>query len=311
LNVLTKYDAACFAVSEAVTIDEAKGLRDKGEAMRVYAKQAKNKLLEVQAAEIRIRAERRIGELMAAQRDAGKLAEGHRYTGGSETDPPAQPTLSDAGIDKHLADRARKMAAIPADEFDGIVSDWRERVADENARVTVNLLGAGEKHIHVSANSGNNEWYTPEAIITAARAVLGCIDLDPASSEIANRVVKAKQIFTAESDGLAQEWPIGRIWMNPPYAQPLMGKFASRLAAEVNRGSEAIVLVNNATETNWFQIMAAECSAICFPQSRIKFLDPDGNPGAPLQGQAIIYCGETPDLFAAEFSGFGLVLLHG
>ena len=70
MTQLVKYEAACRAVAEAVSIDEAKEFRDQSEAMRAYAKQAKNKQLEVQAAEIRIRAERRIGELMAAQRDA-------------------------------------------------------------------------------------------------------------------------------------------------------------------------------------------------------------------------------------------------
>jgi ParB family chromosome partitioning protein len=168
------------------------------------------------------------------------------------------------------------------------------------------------KKAHVANNSGNNEWYTPAVFIEAAREVLGGFDLDPASSEIANRTVKADLIFTAEDDGLAQEWPVGRIWMNPPYAQPLMGQFADKFAAEVRRGSSGIVLVNNATETAWFQTIAAECSAICFPKTRIKFVDPDGNAsGAPLQGQAIIYCGNELDAFCAAFDGFGLVVQHG
>lgn len=168
------------------------------------------------------------------------------------------------------------------------------------------------KKAHVAHNSGNNEWYTPAPFIDAARAVMGGIDLDPATSEIANRTVRADRIFTAEDDGLAQDWPVGRIWMNPPYAQPLMGQFAERFAAEIRRGSEGVVLVNNATETAWFQTIAAECSAICFPRSRIKFVDPQGNAsGAPLQGQAIIYCGPDAAAFEAEFKQFGLVVNHG
>lgn len=148
MTQLVKYEAACRAVAEAVSIDEAKEFRDQSEAMRAYAKQAKNKQLEVQAAEIRIRAERRIGELMAAQRDAGAMATAGRPSDkiGSRTNPiSAAPTLSEAGIDKNLADRARKYAAIPEDEFNGIVDDWKGRVEQENQRVTVNLLAAGDR----------------------------------------------------------------------------------------------------------------------------------------------------------------------
>ena len=148
MTELVRYEAACRAISEAANIDEVKEFRDQSEAMRAYARQAKNKKLEVQAAEIRIRAERRIGELMAAQRDSVGLSAGGRPSEktGSQTDPvSAPPTLSEVGIDKHLADRARKYAAIPEQEFNGIVSDWRDKVNAENQRVTVNLLSAGEK----------------------------------------------------------------------------------------------------------------------------------------------------------------------
>jgi phage N-6-adenine-methyltransferase len=198
---------------------------------------------------------------------------------------------------------ASKVADLPDEAKAEIVAAAPEAVK-EVAREAV-------KKAHVAQNSGNNEWYTPAPFIEAARAVMGGFDLDPASSEIANRTVKAGRIFTAEDDGLKQEWPIGRIFMNPPYAQPLMGQFAERFSAEIRRGSEGVVLVNNATETAWFQTIAAECSAICFPKSRIRFLDPDGNPGAPLQGQAIIYCGPSPDAFEEAFHGFGLVVRHG
>jgi len=166
-----------------------------------------------------------------------------------------------------------------------------------------------EKNVHVSNNSGENEWYTPEIYIKAARNVMGGIDLDPATSEVANRIVKASTYFTAQDDGLTRDWPVGRIWMNPPYAQPLMGQFAEKMAKEVERGSESVVLVNNATETVWFQRMAGVCNAICFPRGRIRFLDPEGNPsGAPLQGQAIIYSGPNFEKFQSEFEGFGLVV---
>jgi phage N-6-adenine-methyltransferase len=159
---------------------------------------------------------------------------------------------------------------------------------------------------HVSHNSGVNEWYTPPEYIQAARRVMGRIDLDPASSDIANQIVEASKIYTAEDNGLTKYWA-GKVWMNPPYASDLIAGFISKYAEHVRSGdiSEGIVLVNNATETNWFKELVSVSSAVVFPKGRVRFLDPDGNPGAPLQGQAVVYFGKQAKKFLAEFIGFG------
>ena len=122
---LTRYDAACRAVAEAHRIDEVKDIRDKAVALAAYAKQAKDGGLIAHATAIRKRAERRLGELMEDDRKAGKLAKGARGGGkkngprGSLNDPRDKaPTLADQGVDKHLADRARKAAAMPEAKFE-------------------------------------------------------------------------------------------------------------------------------------------------------------------------------------------------
>jgi len=178
-------------------------------------------------------------------------------------------------------------------------------VSISSAYQQIRSIEKGE-HVHVSQNSGENEWYTPPQFIESARIVMGGIDTDPASNPIANKTVKAKLFFTKEDDGLLQKWA-GNVWMNPPYAQPLMGQFAEAISSRLESGeiNQAIILVNNATETQWFQRMAGVASAVCFPKSRIKFLDPQGKPGAPLQGQAIIYFGDRSESFREEFSTYG------
>jgi phage N-6-adenine-methyltransferase len=166
---------------------------------------------------------------------------------------------------------------------------------------------------HVSFNSGNNEWYTPAEFIEAAREVMGAIDLDPASSDVANQFVEATTYYTAKENGLDKEWA-GRVWMNPPYSDDLVGRFIEKLLAHYgNRDiTQAIVLVNNATETAWSQSLAAIARVKCEPKGRIKYLDDTGKPAnTPLQGQQFFYLGNQADTFADVFKQFGVIWNKG
>lgn len=182
----------------------------------------------------------------------------------------------------------------------------------EHSEPAKEVMREAVKKAHVANNSGNNEWYTPVDYIELARHVMGGIDTDPASSEVANATVKAATFYTAEDDGRGKTWG-GNVWMNPPYAQPLIADFAEAVASKIESGEieQACVLVNNGTETGWFQRMLQAASAVCFPRSRIRFVDPDGNPsGAPLQGQAVLYMGANREAFAAAFAAKGAVLFN-
>lgn len=163
---------------------------------------------------------------------------------------------------------------------------------------------------HVTLNGGNNEWYTPPELIEAARAVMGGIDTDPASSDTANRIVRASVYYTPDTNGLEQAWR-GNVWMNPPYAQPDIACFIDKLALEITEGraAQACVLVNNATETEWCQALLDLASDVCLLRGRVKFLDTSLRPtGSPLQGQIVLYIGGRTDAFRQHFSSFGRVL---
>jgi len=251
-------------------------------------------------AEGRIRAERKAGKLL---KDMDKAKGGRPKTG--DTVSPVS-SLSNLGVTKKQSSRWQKEASVPEKVFEKHIQTVTENDEELTSAGVRDLLNTS--NVHVSQNSGNNEWYTPKTFIESAREVMGSIDVDPASSAKANKVVKADIFFTEKDDGLSFEWS-GTVFMNPPYASDLISKFTTHLVDEIecDRVTQAIVLVNNATETKWFQALADKMRAVCFPASRVDFWHPSGKPSAPLQGQAILYYGLNRDAFCVEFLKYGVV----
>ena len=211
--------------------------------------------------------------------------------------------INESGLSEDMVERFQQLAEHPE-----LVSEAKSEARENDDIVTrtavLNKIKELNKKPHVANNSGENEWYTPKDYIDRARQVMGTIDLDPASNEIANNVVQADKYFTVADDGLAQKWS-GNVWMNPPYASELIGKFSDKLIKDLPDIDNAIVLVNNATETDWFNTLVHEASAVCFPDERVKFYAPDGRIAQPLQGQAILYYGQKTKEFIDAFGDKG------
>jgi len=82
------------------------------------------------AAEIRIRAERRLGEMLKDQKDAGGMNKGKLKQG--QNSPPSHdgsaeaPTLSDMGITHNMSSRAQAIANIPEEEFESVIAEYKK-----------------------------------------------------------------------------------------------------------------------------------------------------------------------------------------
>ena len=120
-NQIILYDKMLLAINECHQTDEIKDIRDKALAIEHCARIAENFEAERKAAEIRIRAERRGGEL---------LKELEKGKGGRPPENSAQPALSlfakakeDAGISDDQAKKWQKLAEIPQEEFEQALKD--------------------------------------------------------------------------------------------------------------------------------------------------------------------------------------------
>jgi hypothetical protein len=88
--------------------------------------------------------------------------------------------------------------------------------------------------------------------------------------------------ITEKENGLIQPWR-GRVFLNPPFDQYVVGQWIARLA-EHGRGT---ALLHARTETDWFELIWEHASGILFLAERIHFHRPDGsrqpaNSGAPV-----------------------------
>lgn len=166
----------------------------------------------------------------------------------------------------------------------------------------------------------NDSWYTPDWLIEQSRWVLGTIDLDPCSSEIANKIVRATSIYTAADNGLEQPWH-GRIFCNPPSrvyrkgdpdivktAKPHL--WASKLVKEFDAGNvtSAILLVKSVLGYKWYESLYYNYWC-CHLADRPAFIRPDGSDSGPCKkGVSVFYFGNSEYHFTDTFAPYGKIV---
>lgn len=179
--------------------------------------------------------------------------------------------------------------------------------------------------MNIQHSCRQDDWMTPLYIIEMVRKVLGEIDLDPATTEFANKErIKAKKFFTAQDDGLSKLWgdfdkPVS-VYLNPPGGklgnQSKTVLFWKHLMEIHNLDglkhaifmAFSIEALQSTQNRGCFSIGEFPC---CIPAKRIKF-DSTGPVAkmAPSHSNVIVYVPGTIDKtedFKRVFSKIGLV----
>jgi hypothetical protein len=140
MNNLTKYDAARNALAMAVEVDEVKDIRDKAQAIAAYARQAKDTELVKWATEIKVRAERQAGLMLAKM----PKAEGKLRNSSQSHDATTTKTLADLGITKSDSSRWQKLAAVKESDFELAVAAAKEVAGEVTTAAMLRAAKANE-----------------------------------------------------------------------------------------------------------------------------------------------------------------------
>lgn len=187
----------------------------------------------------------------------------------------------------------------------------------------------------INQTSGKTEYYTPPEIIEAARLAMGSIDLDPASSEAANKIVKATRFYTKEDDALSGNcpWECSSMWMNHPFhagwiacddscERKTCKKRGFHIYENIPSNSDWITklvhkytckIVNVAccitfasTSEEWFRPLLSFPQCYLWP--RTNYLTPEGKPLKGItKGSVVTYLGKDLSAFRTAFAGMGTV----
>ena len=158
---LILYERAKQALAELRRVDEVKSIRDKAVAMQAYARQAKDFDLIEKATEIRVRAERRAGEIL----DETPKASGGEYGGKPKTDgsraQPSNPTptLADLGVTKTESSRWQRLARLDDDAFELRVTAMKRQAVSPSA---LNKLDIRERRAEREAELGAYQAALPD-----------------------------------------------------------------------------------------------------------------------------------------------------
>jgi hypothetical protein len=195
--------------------------------------------------------------------------------------------------------------------------EWLDRLDDLEVR----------RKVSARHSAADPNWTTPPEWVERIRACLGGkIELDPFSSEIANRSIRAERFFTEADDGFKQEWNAKTVLVNPPGRT--IKKSWRKLVTEFQSAGPHLPWYGRIGQAIWVGfsveqicVLAEPCTSthhelcpldfsVVFLRKRISFVKEDGTTGSPSHANFLVGLGVPISTFNAHFSPFGRTV-HG
>ena len=120
----------------------------------------------------------------------------------------------------------------------------------------------------ILVSNASDEHNTPCYLIEAAREVMGSIDLDPMSNELANETIRATTYYTKEDDSLNKDW-FSNVWLNPPFSLSKLAIPKLINSYELGDITQAVLLVKSDVSTQKYKLLYPY--PFCELNSRVKF----------------------------------------
>ena len=219
----------------------------------------------------------------------------------------------------HKLDRATVRAAGAVEAAGGDPGDLQAVTAKRRV-----LSDSRKRSPSQGDDDSSPAWCVPPRIVDVARKLLGgAIDLDPASSEAANRHARAKVFYDgadASHPGLKAAWPKdAKVWLHPPHGAELVARFVERALAHAESGAPMVVLTDNRTQMPWAQSLLKAAHGVCFINGDVTFLRPRSNdptvleeaPSASPHGQILVGLNVNRTTFEQLCAPLGACFVRG
>ena len=139
----------------------------------------------------------------------------------------------------------------------------------------------------VGFSSASGEWDTPQAFFDKLDKQFQ-FTLDPCATE-AN--AKCDKYFTAEEDGLVQDWGGHTVFVNPPYGRGIGSWLEKGYQESKKHNTVVVMLIPSRTDTKWWHDYVMRAKEVHLVRGRLKFGTSEN--AAPFPSAVVVFHSNT------------------